>query len=112
VSWSTPAAFALAAGCAALVVACRRRASQDECRAMAERYVEIALREAPNAKTMTPAQAEAVREVERGLKRAVPGYRKVQDRCEEVLRAEASCALGAETSKAWEACVHLSDAGG
>jgi hypothetical protein len=79
---------------------------------MAEHYVEIALREAPNARTMSPAQAEAVREVERGLKRAVPAYRKVQDRCEEVLRTEASCAISTETSKAWEACVHLSDAGG
>jgi hypothetical protein len=78
---------------------------------MAERYIEIALREAPSAKTMSPAQAEAVREVERGLKRAVPAYRKVQDHCEEVFRAEASCAMGAETTKAWEACVHPPDAG-
>ena len=75
---------------------------------MAEYYIAIALREAPSAATLSPAQAEAVREVEEGLKRAVPAYRKVQDRCEEVRSSEVSCAMDAKTTKAWEACVYPS----
>ncbi|HLK39528.1 MAG TPA: hypothetical protein VKU41_22385 [Polyangiaceae bacterium] len=101
----------LAATCAATAIACRRHASPEDCRAMADRYVEVSLHENPTTKTLSAAQADAVREVERGLKRAVPAYRKVQDRCEEVTTAEASCATSADTAKEWEACFHPSDAG-
>ena len=52
----------------------------------------------------------AVRDVEAGLKRAVLGFRLVQDHCEGVTRAEVSCAVGAESTKAWEGCVHPPDA--
>lgn len=106
----TRTVLVLAATCTA-VLACRRRATPDDCRAMADRYIEVSLRETPNAKALSPAQADAVREVERGLKRAVPAYRRVQDRCEEVTSAEASCATSAESAKDWEACFHPSDAG-
>jgi hypothetical protein len=52
----------------------------------------------------------AVRDVEQGLKRAVPAYRFVQDHCEAVTRAETSCAIDADSTRAWEACVHPPDA--
>ena len=76
---------------------------------MSEHYVDLAIREAPGGAGLSPSQAAAVREVERGLKRAEPAFRAVQDRCTEVTRAEVSCAIDATSTKAWEGC--LGDAG-
>ena len=42
---------------------------------MSEHYVDLAVREAPGAAGLSPSQAAAVREVERGLKRAEPAFR-------------------------------------
>jgi hypothetical protein len=96
--WRWLIAWALAA------TACGR-ASADECRAMRERYVDLATREAAGGKALPPAQADAVREVERGLKRAEPTYRRVEDHCDDVTRGEVRCALGADSTRAWEACL-------
>jgi hypothetical protein len=87
------------------------RASADECRAMTEHYLDLAVKETPGAGGMSPAQTAAVREVKRDLKRAEPSYRKVQDRCEDIARAEVSCALGAPSTSAWETCVRAIDGG-
>jgi hypothetical protein len=89
---------------AAMAPACWGHASEDDCRSMADRYVDLAAREASGGK-LSPAQLDAVREVERGLKRAEPAYRRVQDRCGEIARSEVRCAVGAETTRAWEACL-------
>jgi hypothetical protein len=104
----TLAAGALAAD-AGLAVGCHGHASPNDCRAMSEHYVDLAVREAPGAASMSPAQIAAVREIERGLKRAEPSFRAVEDRCEAVTRAEVSCAVGAISTRAWEGC--LGDAG-
>jgi hypothetical protein len=90
---------------------CRGHASADECRAMIEHYLDLAIKETPGAGALSPAQAAAVREVKRDLKRAEPSYRKVQDRCEDIARTEVSCALGAPSTNAWETCVHAIDGG-
>lgn len=92
------------------VAGCHGHASADDCKEMQDRYLDLAVKEAPGAATMSPAQAAAVRDVERGLKRAEPAYRAVQDQCSAVTRAEVSCALGAKTTRDWEACVHAPDA--
>jgi len=89
--------------------ACRSHASPDDCRAMSGHYVDLAVREAPGAANLSASQAAAVRDVELGLKRAEPAFRTVQDRCDQVTRAEVSCAVDSTTTKAWEAC--LGDAG-
>jgi hypothetical protein len=94
---------------ALLGAACHGHASPDDCRAMSEHYVDLAVLEAPGGASLTPAQASAVREVERGLKRAQPAFRAVQDRCAQVTRAEVSCAVEATSSREWEGC--LCDAG-
>jgi hypothetical protein len=90
-------------------IACRGNASPEDCRAMAEHYVDLAVREAPGGANLSPTQAAAVRDVELGLKRAVPAFRAVQDRCNQVTRAEVSCAKDATTTGGWEGC--LGDAG-
>jgi hypothetical protein len=91
--------------CATALAACRGHASPEDCARISDHYIDLAVKESPGAATMSAAQASAVRDVERGLKRAEPSYRRVQDRCETVTRAEVSCADDAETTKAWEACV-------
>jgi hypothetical protein len=77
---------------------------------MTDHYLDLAVKETPGAAAMSSAQSSAVREVEKGLKRADPSYRAVQDHCDAVTRSEVSCALDAPTTRAWEACVHPADA--
>jgi hypothetical protein len=73
---------------------------------MTEHYLDLAVKESPGAASMSPAQRAAVRDVEKGLKRAEPSFRVVQDHCDAVTRAEVSCAVDATTTRAWEGCVH------
>jgi hypothetical protein len=89
---------------------CRGHASPEDCKEMEDHYLDLVVKETPGVATMSSAQASAVREVERGLKRAEPSFRDVEDHCGAVTRAEVSCATGAGTSKEWEACVHPRDA--
>ncbi len=84
---------------------CRGRASPEDCRTMTEHYIDLAVGEAPGAAGMSSAQRAAVGEVERGLKRAEPAFRAVQDDCNKVTRAEVSCAIDSTTTKAWEGCL-------
>jgi hypothetical protein len=72
---------------------------------MTEHYVDLAAREAPGAAAMSPAQLAAVREIERGLKRAEPSFRAVEDHCSTVTRAEVSCAIDSSSTKDWEGCL-------
>jgi hypothetical protein len=93
-----------------LFVACRGHASTEDCSAMTEHYLDLAVKDTPGAAAMSSAQAAAVRDVERGVKRAEPSYRIVQDHCDWLTRSQVSCALDAPTTRAWEACVHPADA--
>jgi len=93
-----------------LLIACRGHASADDCKEMTDHYLDLAVKESPGAAAMSSAQAAAVKDVERGLKRAEPAYKAVEDHCSAVTRAEVSCAIDAADTKAWEACVHPPDA--
>ena len=92
------------------LAACHGHASAEDCAAMTDHYLDLAVKETPKAAAMSSAESAAVRDVERGLKRAEPSYRTVQDHCDAVTRAEVSCALDAPTTRAWEGCVHGPDA--
>jgi len=93
-----------------LLLGCRGHATPQDCKEMEDRYLDLAVQETPGAAAMSSAQVTAVREVERGLKRAEPSFRAVDDHCDAVTRAEVSCATGAKSTKQWEACVHPADA--
>ncbi len=95
---------------ATALLGCRGHPSPDECRATIDHYLDLALRETPGSASLSSGQAAAVRDVQRGLKRAEPSYRRVEDECPSLTGAEVSCALGATTTRAWESCVHTSDA--
>ena len=91
------------------IVGCRDHASTEECRAAAEHYIDLAVREVPAHGTFSASQSAAVREVEEGLKRAEPAYRAVEDRCEALRASAVSCARDATSTKDWETCLHPSD---
>ena len=93
-----------------LLLACRGHASAEDCKEMEDHYLDLAVKETPGAAAMSSAQVAAVRDVERGLKRAEPSFRTVDDHCDAVTRGEVSCATGAKSTKEWEACVHPADA--
>lgn len=105
----TARATAAAVGSILFASACHRHATPEECAAAADRYVDLAARESPGAAAMSAAQLAAVRDVERGLKRAEPAFRSLQDRCPDAIRTEVSCAADSVTTAAWEGCFH--DAG-
>jgi hypothetical protein len=92
------------------LLGCRGHASPEDCKEMEDHYLDLAVKETPGAAGMSAAQLAAVRDVERGLKRAEPSFRAVDDHCGAVTRAEVSCATGAKSTQEWEACVHLADA--
>ncbi|HXX70545.1 MAG TPA: hypothetical protein VEK07_25405 [Polyangiaceae bacterium] len=76
---------------------------------MADHYLDLAVKESVGTAAMSSAQLAAVRQVEDAVKHAEPGYRKVLERCGDVDRAEASCALHATTAAAWETCLRAAD---
>jgi hypothetical protein len=88
------------------LLGCRGHASPEDCKEMEGHYLDLAVNETPGAAGMSSAQVAAVREVERGLKRAEPSFRTVDDHCDAVTRGQVSCAMGATSTKDWEACVH------
>ena len=91
---------------ASLVLACRGNATRDDCAKMMDRYVDLAIAEEPALAKLPPGEAATVREMKRELKLGEKSFKKVHDRCEiEITRGEVSCALGAATSKEWEACI-------
>jgi hypothetical protein len=89
----------------ALAPACRSHATPDDCRTMSEHYVDLAARETSGATKMSPAQLAAVRDIERGLKRAEPSFRAVEDHCGNVTRAEVSCTIDSTSTREWEGCL-------
>jgi len=72
---------------------------------MADHYLDLAVKESVGTSAMSPTQLAAVRQIEEAIKHAEPGYRKVLEQCQDVGRAEASCALNASTAAAWETCL-------
>lgn len=90
-------------------VECGRTASPQDCREMAEHYLDLAVQESVGNTVMSSSQRAAIRRVEDGIKHAEPTYRMVLERCAEVDRTAASCALHATTTPAWESCLRASD---
>jgi len=99
------ARWIFATACVALV-ACRGKATREDCTQMIEHYLDLVIAEDPELAKLPPKQLAAVREMKRELKLGERSYKKVRDRCEaEVTRSEARCALNAGTPKEWEECI-------
>jgi len=73
---------------------------------MLDRYIDMVVAADPATKNLPPAQASAVREMKKAVKKAEASYGKVQTKCEsEVTRGEYDCAMAAKNADEWEACI-------
>jgi hypothetical protein len=67
--------------------------------------LDLVVAEDPDLAKLPPAQAATVREMKRELKLGVKSYKKVHDRCAEVTKKQADCAIGATSPTEWEECI-------
>jgi hypothetical protein len=81
------------------------KVSPDDCTKMVEHYLDLVMAEDPSVKGLPPQQVHTVREVKGEVRRGDPSYRRVYERCDSVTRSEYRCAMGADTSRAWEECL-------
>jgi hypothetical protein len=86
--------------------ACQKKIQPDECAKMLDRYIDMVVAADPATKNLPPAQASAVREMKKAVKKAEASYVRVQSQCaSEVTRKEYDCAMAAKNADEWEACI-------
>lgn len=101
----------MARGLVALVAlstlaACERRATQEECARMLDKYLDMTLGGAEDLRRMPESQAAIVREARKTNAKSHPAYRKVETQCTaEVRRGQYDCAMAAHNADEWQACV-------
>jgi hypothetical protein len=85
---------------------CSKKVTHDDCTQMLDHYLDMVIAADPASKSLSPAQATAVREMKRAVKKAEKSYAQVEQQCErEVTRSEYDCAMGANIPDQWEACI-------
>jgi hypothetical protein len=90
----------------AFLLGCQRKIQPQECVAMLDRYIDMVVAADPATKNLPAAQASAVREMKKAVKKAEASYVRVQTQCEsEVTRKEYDCAMAAKNADEWEACI-------
>ena len=96
----------LALGVSAGVAGCHRKVTKPECTEMLDHYLDMVIAGDPSTRNLPPAQATAVREMKRAVKKADKSYAQVEAQCvTEVSRDEYDCAMKANISDEWEACI-------
>jgi hypothetical protein len=97
---------AAALGTAAAFMGCHRKVTKEDCTAMLDHYLDMVIAGDPATKNLPPAQATAVRDMKRAVKKAEKSYARVEAQCEtEVSRSEYDCAMKADIPDQWEACI-------
>lgn len=85
---------------------CHRKVTRDDCTRMLDHYLDMVIAADPATKNLPPAQAAAVRDMKRAVKKAERSYAQVEAQCEtEVSRSEYDCAMKANIPDEWEACI-------
>jgi hypothetical protein len=80
--------------------------TRDDCTRMLDRYLDMVIAADPSTRNLPPAQATAVRDMKRAVKKADRSYARVETQCEtEVSRDEYDCAMKANIPDEWEACI-------
>lgn len=73
---------------------------------MLDRYVDMSIEADPATKNLPQAEAAAVREMKKAVKKAEPSYARAETQCRgEVSRHEYQCAMSAKNPDEWEACI-------
>jgi hypothetical protein len=87
-------------------LACTKKVTPDDCTRMLDHYLDMVIDADPATHNMPPAQASAVRDMKRAVKKAAKSYAQVETQCErEVSRSEYDCAMSANIPDEWEACI-------
>src|SRR5690606_13896313 len=60
-----------------LAVACRGKASRDECAEMLDKYLDMVIAQEPELAALPPDQAAAAREMKRVVRKSEPSYLRV-----------------------------------
>ena len=85
---------------------CHRPVTKDDCTHMLDHYLDMVIAADPTTRNLPLAQATAVREMKRAVKKAERSYAQVEAQCEtEVSRSECDCAMKANIPDEWEACI-------
>jgi hypothetical protein len=88
------------------LAACHEKIHPEECNTMLDRYIDMVVAADPAMNNLPPAQASAVREMKKSVKKAEASYMRVQSQCaSEVTRKEFDCAMAAKNADEWEACI-------
>jgi hypothetical protein len=91
---------------AAPVCGCHKKVTKADCTQMLDHYLDMVIAQDPATRTLPPAQAAAVRDMKRAVKKADKSYAQVEEQCEtEVSRNEYDCAMKANIPDEWEACI-------
>ena len=92
---------------AALSAACAGGLATDaECTAMLDRYLDMTIAGAPDLTNLSPAAAERTRQERKVAQKAAEGYVRSHAQCaSEVSRREWRCAMKTFTLEAWQACI-------
>jgi hypothetical protein len=91
---------------AAPLCGCHKKVTKADCTQMLDHYLDMVIAQDPGTRNLPPAQAAAVREMKRAIKKAEKSYAQVEEQCEtEVSRSEYDCAMKASIPDAWEACI-------
>lgn len=87
-------------------IGCHRKITKDDCTQMLDRYLDMVIAADPSTRNLPAAQAAAVRDMKRAVKKAERSYAQVEAQCEtEVSRSEYDCAMKANIPDEWEACI-------
>ncbi len=85
---------------------CHKKIAKADCTQMLDRYLDMVIAADPSTRNLPPAQATAVREMKRAVKKGERSYEQVEQQCEtEVSRSEYDCAMKANIPDEWEACI-------
>ena len=88
------------------LLACNGKATREQCTEMLDHYLDMVIAAEPGLQDLPPAEARAAREMKRALRKAEPGFARVEGQCEsEVKRSEYRCAMKAPTPETWQACI-------
>ncbi|MBX3208715.1 MAG: hypothetical protein KF764_27020 [Labilithrix sp.] len=88
------------------LVACNGKATRAQCAEMLDRYVDMTISGDPTLADLSPEESRAAREMKRALRKAEPGYARVENQCEsEISKREYRCAMKAPTPETWQACI-------
>jgi len=89
-----------------IALACNGKVSREQCTEMLDKYVDMVIAAEPGLADLPPAEAHAAREMKRAIRKAEPGYARVESQCEkEISKREYRCAMKAPTPETWQACI-------